>query len=64
MIFCGVNYSFEQQYQAIRRCYRFGQTKPVQVHYVTCTSQEKVMSAVEFKAKAAMSMIDEMRIKK
>jgi len=61
MIFCGVNYSFEQQYQAIRRCYRFGQTKPVDVHYVTCSNQEKVMSAVKFKEQSAMSMVDEMR---
>lgn len=61
MIFCGVNYSFEQQYQAIRRCYRFGQKRPVDVHYVTCSNQEKVMSAVKFKEQSAMSMIDEMR---
>src|SRR6185437_7246855 len=29
MIFVGVNDSFEQIFQAIRRCWRFGQTKPV-----------------------------------
>jgi len=61
MIFCGVNYSFEQQYQAIRRCYRFGQKRPVHVHYVTCTNQEQVVSAVEFKRQAAASMIQEMK---
>lgn len=61
MIFCGVNYSFEQQYQAVRRCYRFGQSRPVDVHYVTCSNQEKVMSAVKFKEQSAKSMVDEMR---
>lgn len=61
MIFCGVNYSFEQQYQAVRRCYRFGQKNPVNVHYVTCSNQEKVLSAVRFKELSAMTMTDEMR---
>jgi superfamily II DNA or RNA helicase len=32
MAFVGVNDSFEQQYQAIRRCYRFGQKRVVNVH--------------------------------
>lgn len=61
MIFCGVNYSFEQQYQAIRRCWRFGQDHPVNVHYITCSAQDKVMSAVQFKEKTAQSMKSEMK---
>lgn len=63
MVFCGVNYSFEQQYQAIRRCYRFGQQKPVHVHYVTCNGQQYVMDAVKFKESAAKTMIQEMTSK-
>ena len=27
IIFCGISDSYEKYYQAIRRCYRFGQTK-------------------------------------
>lgn len=61
MIFCGVNYSFEQQYQAIRRCWRFGQTQPVNVHYITCSAQDRVMTAVQFKEKTAQSMKSEMK---
>jgi hypothetical protein len=32
MIFVGASHSYEQTYQAIRRCWRFGQTRPVEVH--------------------------------
>lgn len=32
MIFSGFDDSFERMYQAIRRCYRFGQTETVRVH--------------------------------
>lgn len=36
VVFAGVSHSFEQTYQAIRRCYRFGQTRPVTVHFLVC----------------------------
>lgn len=48
-VFASVTYSYEQQYQAVRRFWRFGQTKPVHVHYVTANTEESVMSAVKFK---------------
>ncbi|HEY5869934.1 MAG TPA: helicase [Candidatus Tectomicrobia bacterium] len=33
MAFVGINNSFESWYQAVRRCWRFGQRREVQVHY-------------------------------
>lgn len=34
IVFAGASHSFEQTYQAIRRCWRFGQTHPVEVTIV------------------------------
>lgn len=34
MAFLGLSDSYEQFYQAIRRCYRFGQMRPVDVHII------------------------------
>lgn len=61
MVFCGVTYSFEQVYQAIRRCYRFGQTENVEVHFVTHGGQEGVMASLRAKEEAFKSMAVEMR---
>jgi hypothetical protein len=33
MVFSGFDDSFERVYQAVRRCYRFGQTETVRVHF-------------------------------
>lgn len=33
MAFVGINNSFEMLYQAIRRCWRFGQARPVHAHF-------------------------------
>ena len=38
-IFVGLNDSFEQLYQAVRRFWRFGQTKPVNAHIVSATTE-------------------------
>lgn len=60
MAFCGVTYSFEQIYQAIRRCWRFGQDRPVDVHFITCNAQESVKAAINAKQQAFQSMAQEM----
>lgn len=49
MIFCGLSDSFEQFYQAIRRCYRFGQNKPVNVYVITSEAEENVLNNIKKK---------------
>lgn len=60
MVFCGVTYSFEQVYQAIRRCWRYGQRRPVTVHFVTCNAQESIKASISSKEEAFKSMGAEM----
>lgn len=45
MIFSGFDDSFERMYQAIRRCYRFGQTASVRVHVPYIPELEGLMLA-------------------
>lgn len=61
MVFCGVTYSFEQVYQCIRRCWRFGQDQDVIVHMVTDNATDSVKSALTAKERAFSSMSEEMR---
>jgi hypothetical protein len=46
MVFVGLNDSFEQLYQAIRRCWRFGQKHPVDVYLVSSTAEYAVLKNV------------------
>ena len=50
------SHSFEQYYQAIRRCWRFGQTRPVTVDIVTTEGELRVLSNLQTKARAAEAM--------
>jgi superfamily II DNA or RNA helicase len=50
MIFASISYSYESFYQAIRRQWRFGQTKPVNVHVVISDAELPVWRTVERKA--------------
>ena len=43
-------------YQAIRRCYRFGQKLPVNVHIVTSAAEGAVKANVERKERQAAEM--------
>lgn len=42
--FVGLNDSFEQVYQAIRRFWRFGQTRPVTVHMIAAETEGAVVA--------------------
>jgi len=50
MVFASISYSYESFYQAIRREWRFGQTKPVNVHVVISDAELPVWRTVERKA--------------
>lgn len=49
MIFIGLNDSYEQLYQAVRRCYRFGQSRPVTAHLVTADIESAVLENINLK---------------
>ena len=51
MIFVGLSDSWESYYQAIRRCWRFGQTKPVHVHVVSADTEGAVIENIQRKDK-------------
>jgi hypothetical protein len=60
MIFCGLSDSFEQFYQAIRRCYRFGQTKAVNVYVITSQAEENILINIKKKEENHEMMSREM----
>ncbi len=50
------SHSFEQFYQGVRRCWRYGQTRPVKVDIVTTSGEEGVTRNLEKKQKKADEM--------
>lgn len=50
------SHSFEQYYQSIRRCWRFGQARPVQVDIVTTEGEHGVLTNMQRKAAQAERM--------
>lgn len=49
-------HSYEQYYQAVRRCWRFGQTRPVEVDLIDTDGGKRVMDNLMRKSKAADEM--------
>lgn len=58
MAFVGLSDSYEQFYQAMRRCWRFGQQHEVDVHIVTAEVEGRVKSNIMRKEKNAKEMIE------
>jgi superfamily II DNA helicase RecQ len=56
MIFLGMSDSYESYYQAIRRCWRFGQTKPVDVRIVVSELEQQIVNNVRSKEQQAAAM--------
>ena len=49
MVFVGLNDSWESYYQSIRRCWRFGQTKPVDAHIIVSELEQQIVNNVRNK---------------
>lgn len=60
MVFVGLSYSYEQMYQALRRSYRFGQTRPVVAHIVTSETESGVLETIKRKQKGHREMQEKM----
>lgn len=50
------SHSYEQMYQSVRRMWRFGQTRPVEVDFITTPGGANVLANLRRKAEAADSM--------
>jgi hypothetical protein len=59
-VFASLDFSFEGLYQAIRRSYRFGQKKPVDIHLITTDTMTNVIEAIDRKQKQFTEMQDQM----
>lgn len=57
MIFCGLSDSYERFYQAVRRCWRFGQTNNVQVYIIISEKEISILENIQRKQK----QMDEMQ---
>jgi len=58
MAFVGLSDSWESYYQAIRRCYRFGQTEPVRAHIVVSALEQQIVDNVRRKEEEAARMTE------
>lgn len=60
VIFVGLSDSFEAYYQAVRRCWRFGQTRPVTVYIIISEAEGCVKQNIERKQRDAQRMTSEL----
>lgn len=58
--FVGLSDSWEQYYQAVRRCWRFGQKEEVRVYVITSSAEGQVVSNIARKELEATRMAQEM----
>lgn len=58
MAFVGVTDSFEAYYQAVRRCWRFGQRRDVHVHVFASSAEGAVVANLKRKERDALAMAE------
>ena len=54
------SHSFEQHYQSVRRCWRFGQVNPVTVDVISTEGEKHVRENLARKSQAADKMFTEL----
>lgn len=59
-LFVGLSDSFEKYYQALRRCWRFGQDKPVNAYIVVSEAEGAVKDNIERKQKQAQEFMNKL----
>lgn len=60
MAFVGLSDSYEAYYQAIRRCWRFGQQSPVDVHVIVSNLERQIVDNIKRKEVEATTMAAEL----
>jgi len=60
MVFVGPSHSFEQTYQAIRRCWRFGQEREVNVHFIRTDADGEIVKNFQRKESSHREMMSAM----
>ncbi len=50
MAYVGRTFSYEAFYQSVRRCWRFGQTRPVDVHLIVAEGEDQIGRVIDRKA--------------
>jgi hypothetical protein len=58
--FVGLSDSWEAYYQAVRRCWRFGQTRPVHVHMIAADTEGAVVANIKRKDADAAALAQQM----
>lgn len=65
VVFCGLSYSYENYYQAVRRFYRFGQNHEVKVYRVLSSTEKNMLAVLNTKAsnknELSANMVENMR---
>jgi DNA modification methylase len=60
VIFVGLSYSYEDFYQAVRRCYRFGQRRAVTVDVISADSELSILKTLQDKQQDHHAMQEKM----
>lgn len=60
MAFVGRTFSYQAWYQAVRRCWRFGQRRPVDIHLIVAEGEDQIGRVIDRKAEAHAEMKEAM----